>query len=86
MILLEAEINKLTLIIIKEELKKSGIVPKSTSKKAYFSKLIQDYVEISYPYVSNNIGQYGNTPGYVFPPTSYFEFKKHGEGDKFVDE
>ena len=71
-ILSEAEINKFTIMIIKEELKKHGIVPKYTSKKVFFSKLLQNYVEIRYPYVSNNIGQDGNTPGYGLPPTSYF--------------
>ena len=34
-ILSEAEINKFTIMIIKEELKKHGIVPKSTSKKSF---------------------------------------------------
>ena len=86
MVLLEAEINKLTIPRIKEELKKGGVVTKSTSKKAYFSKIIQDYTERSYPCVSNKIVQYGNTPGYEFPMTSYFDFKEHGEGEKVVDE
>ena len=58
-----------------EELNKYGIVPKSTSKKADFAKLLQESAKIRDPHVANNIGQDGNTPGDGFSPTSYWDFK-----------
>ena len=65
------EINKLTIMRLKEELKKRGIVPKYPSKKLDFYKILQESVEIRDPYVVNYIVRYGNTPGDGFPPTSY---------------
>ena len=74
-ILSEAEINKLTIIRIKEYLNKRGIVLKSTSNQTDFSKLLQESMEIRDTYVANNIGRDGNTPGDGLHLTSYWDFK-----------